>query len=146
LLVRHFVQEFSRRNNRVIDTIPSETMEAFVRYHWPGNIRELQNVIERAVIISKGPVLNVPVAELKSDTSVKASPAIKEALRVNHESLQDRLDDTERAEILRALEAANGIVAGPNGAAARLGIKRSTLQLRMQKFGIRVSRTSLDEH
>ena len=63
LLVRHFVQEFSRRNNRVI--VPSETMEAFVRYHWRGNIRELQNVIERAVIITRGPVLNVPLAELK---------------------------------------------------------------------------------
>jgi formate hydrogenlyase transcriptional activator len=145
LLVRHFVQEFSRRNNRVIETIPSETMEAFVRYHWPGNIRELQNVIERAVIISRGPVLNVPLAELKPDMTVKASPAVKEARPVNQESLQDRLDDTERTEILRALEAANGIVAGPTGAAARLGIKRSTLQLRMQKYGIRVSRATLDE-
>jgi formate hydrogenlyase transcriptional activator len=145
LLVRHFVQEFSRRNNRVIATIPSETMEAFVRYHWPGNIRELQNVIERAVIISKGPVLNVPLAELEPDMSTKSSPAVKEVRPVNHESLQDRLDDTERTEILRALEAANGIVGGPNGAAARLGIKRSTLQLRMQKYGIRVSRTTLDE-
>ena len=74
-----------------------------------------------------------------------ASPAVKEERRVNHESLQDRLDDTERTEILRALEAANGIVGGPNGAAARLGIKRSTLQLRMQKHGIRVSRTTSDE-
>jgi transcriptional regulator with GAF, ATPase, and Fis domain len=120
-------------------------MEAFVRYHWPGTIRELQNVIERAVIISKGPVLNVPLAELKPDASAKASPTVEESRPVNHESLQDRLDDTERAEILRALEAANGIVAGPNGAAARLGIKRSTLQLRMQKYGIRVSRTTLDE-
>src|SRR5262249_44830627 len=62
LLVRHFVQDFSRRNNRMIDTILSETMEAFVRYTWPGNIRELQNVIERAVIISRGPVLTVPVS------------------------------------------------------------------------------------
>ena len=62
LLVRHFVQEFSRRNNRVINTIPSETMQALVRYQWPGNIRELQNVIERAVIISKGTMLNVPLA------------------------------------------------------------------------------------
>jgi len=145
LLVRHFVQEFSRRNNRMIDTIPSETMEAFVRYHWPGNIRELQNVIERAVIISKGSVLNVPLAELKPDASTKISPAVREERRVNHESLQDRLDDAERTEILRALEAANGIVAGPNGAAARLGVKRSTLQLRMQKYGIRVSRTTLNE-
>ena len=65
LLVRHFVQQFSQRNNRVINSIPSETMEALVRYHWPGNIRELQNVIERAVIISKGPVLNVVLAELE---------------------------------------------------------------------------------
>jgi formate hydrogenlyase transcriptional activator len=145
LLVRHFVQEFSRRNNRAIESIPSETMQAFVRYHWPGNIRELQNVIERAVIISKGPVLNVALAELKPDASAKAGPTAKERRPIDHESLQDRLDETERNEILRALEAANGIVAGPNGAAARLGIKRSTLQLRMQKYGIRVSRTTLDE-
>ena len=93
-------------------------------------------MIERAVIISEGPVLNVPLAELKPDM---------EARSVNHESPQDRLDNTERTEILRALEAANGIVAGPKGAAARLWIKRSTLQLRMQKYGIRVSRTTLDE-
>jgi len=90
-------------------------------------------------------VLNVPLAELEPNTSTKASKAVKEEPSVNHESLQDRLDDTERAEILRALDAANGVVAGPNGAAARLGIKRSTLQLRMQKYGIRVSRTTLDE-
>jgi len=90
-------------------------------------------------------VLNVPLAELEPDMSTKAIPAVKEERRVNHESLQDRLDDTERTEILRALEAANGIVAGPTGAAARLGIKRSTLQLRMQKYGIRVSRTTSDE-
>ena len=69
LLVRHFVKEFSRRNQRVIDTIPSETMQALIRYHWPGNIRELQNVIERAVIISRGPVLNVALAELTPDVS-----------------------------------------------------------------------------
>jgi formate hydrogenlyase transcriptional activator len=145
LLVRHFVQDFSRRNNRVIDTIPSETMEAFVRYHWPGNIRELQNVIERAVIISKGPVLNVPLGELEADSDTKVTPDVKQVRSVNHESLQNRLDDAERAEIVRALEAANGIVAGPDGAAARLGMKRSTLQLRMQKYGIRVSRTTVDE-
>jgi formate hydrogenlyase transcriptional activator len=75
----------------------------------------------------------------------KASPAVKEQCRVNHESLQDRLDDTEETEILRAFETANGIVAGPNGAAARLGIKRSTLQLRVQKYGIRVSRHNIHE-
>ena len=144
LLVRHFVQEFSRRNNRVIDTIPSETMEALVRYHWPGNIRELQNVIERAVIISKGPVLNVPVAELQPDVSTKTSPANTKVGPVYHESLQKALDDTERTQILRALEEANGVVGGPNGAAARLGIKRTTLHVRMQKLGIHVSRTAID--
>jgi formate hydrogenlyase transcriptional activator len=145
LLVRHFVQQFSRRNNRVIDTIPSETMEALVRYHWPGNIRELQNVIERAVIVSKGPVLNVPVAELTPDVSTKTSPANTKLGSVHHEGLQEALDETERTQILRALEEANGVVGGPNGAAARLGIKRTTLHVRMQKLGIHVSRTAIDE-
>ena len=145
LLVRHFVQEFSRRNNRVIDTIPSETMEALARYHWPGNIRELQNVIERAVIISKGPVLNVSLAELKPDISMKTSAANTKVSSVHHESLQEALDETERAEILRAIEEANGVIGGPNGAAARLGIKRTTLHLRMQKLGIHVSRMAIDE-
>ena len=144
LLVRHFVHEFSRRNNRVIDTIPSETMEALLRYHWPGNIRELQNVIERAVIISKGPVLNVSIAELKPDVSVKTSPANPRVSSVHHKSLQRALDETERAQILRALEEANGVVGGPHGAAARLGIKRTTLHVRMQKLGIQVSRTAVD--
>jgi formate hydrogenlyase transcriptional activator len=145
LLVRHFVQEFSRRNNRVIDTIPSETMEALLRYHWPGNIRELQNVIERAVIISKGPVLHVGLAELKLDVSTKTNPAITKASSGHHESLQEALDETERVQILHALEEANGVVGGPNGAAARLGIKRTTLHVRMQKLGIHVSRTAIDE-
>ncbi len=144
-LVRHFVKEFSRRNQRVIDTIPSETMQALVRYHWPGNIRELQNVIERAVIISRGPVLNVAVAELTSDVSSTSAPIVASAKSASHESLQEMLEETERNEILRALEEANGVVAGPNGAAARLGVKRSTLQLRMQKLGIRLSRTAVDE-
>jgi formate hydrogenlyase transcriptional activator len=133
LLVRHFVQEFSRRNNRVIDTVPSEAMEAMVRYSWPGNIRELQNVIERAVIVSKGPVLSVPIVELKSDVATK--PVSR-----NQENLHDVLEEAERAQILHALEDAHWVVAGPNGAAARLGMKRSTLQVRMQKLGIRVAR------
>lgn len=143
-LVRHFVKEFSRRNQRVIDTIPSETMQALIRYHWPGNIRELQNVIERAVIISRGPVLNVVLAELTPDfvsISVPPDSATKSAF---HESLQEVMEETERNQILRALEEANGVVAGPNGAAARLGVKRSTLQLKMQKLGIRLSRTAVD--
>ena len=143
-LVRHFIKEFSRRNQRVIDTIPSETMQALVGYHWPGNIRELQNVIERAVIISRGPVLNVALAELRADVASTSAPVVT-AKSASHETLQKMLEETERNQILRALEDANGVVAGPNGAAARLGVKRSTLQLRMQKLGIRLSRTAVDE-
>ena len=143
-LVRHFIKEFSRRNQRVIDTIPSETMQALVGYHWPGNIRELQNVIERAVIISRGPVLNVALAELRADVASTSAPVVT-AKSASHETLQKMLEETERNQILRALEEANGVVAGPNGAAARLGVKRSTLQLRMQKLGIRLSRTAVDE-
>jgi len=145
LLVRHFVKEFSRRNHRVIDTIPCETMQALIRYHWPGNIRELQNVIERAVIISRGPVLNVVLAELTPDVSSPPVPIVTSAKSASHESLQEMLEETERNQILRALEDANGVVAGPNGAAARLGVKRSTLQLRMQRLGIRLSRTAVDD-
>lgn len=136
LLVRHFVQEFSRRNNRAIDTVPSGAMEALIRYPWPGNIRELQNVIERAVIVSRGPVLNVPLAELMVEVPDRPAAASKE-------TLQGMLNETERTQIVRALEEANWVISGANGAAARLGMKRSTLQLRMQKLGIRVSRTAV---
>jgi formate hydrogenlyase transcriptional activator len=139
LLVRHFVQQFSRRYQRGIQTIPSETMEALVRYHWPGNIRELQNVIERAVIVSGGSVLKVPVADLKARPATKVSA--RKAETASGENLKDVLGDAERHQIVNALEQANWVVAGPNGAAARLGMKRSTLQFRMQKLGIRVSRT-----
>jgi formate hydrogenlyase transcriptional activator len=145
LLVRHFVQQFSQQNNRVINTIPSETMEALVRYHWPGNIRELQNVIERAVILSKGTMLNVSLAGLESDVTPRAGHAATKPSPADRKGLQDILDETERSEILRALEASNGILAGPTGAAARLGMKRSTLQLRMQKLGIRLTRTALTD-
>jgi formate hydrogenlyase transcriptional activator len=145
LLVRHFIKEFSRRNQRVIDTIPSETMQALIRYHWPGNIRELQNVIERAVIISRGPMLSVALAELTPDVSSPPVPILASSKSASHESLQEMLEETERNQILRALEDANGVVAGPKGAAARLGVKRSTLQLRMQRLGIRLSRTAVDD-
>jgi len=147
LLVRHFVQQFSRRNNRTINTIRSETMEALVRYEWPGNIRELQNVIERAVIISKGPVLNVALGELQRAVGPRATQAQVKVTPAEQANLDDLLHETERAQILRALEASNGLIGGPSGAAARLGLKRSTLQLRMQKLGIhvRLSRTALAE-
>jgi formate hydrogenlyase transcriptional activator len=141
-LVLHFLQQFSRANNRVIDTIPSETMEALVRYHWPGNIRELQNVIERAVIITKGTVLNVALGELQPDRIRSASQPAPIGTPTDLGNLQGVLEETERTHIFRALQASNGLITGPNGAAARLGIKRSTLQLRMQKLGIRRARTA----
>jgi formate hydrogenlyase transcriptional activator len=134
LLVQHFVQEFSRRNHRVFDGIASETMEALIRYPWPGNIRELQNVIERAVILSRGHVLTVPVGELSLELKMTTS-------RPQDGNLQDMLQKAERVQILRALEQANWVVAGPNGAAVRLGMKRSTVASRMHKLGIKVSRT-----
>jgi formate hydrogenlyase transcriptional activator len=143
LLVRHFVQQLSRRMNKHIDSIPSETMRALVRYEWPGNIRELQNVIERAVILSTGPALKVSLADLKlreEPTQLKRlAPPLEPSEGTNIQSI---LDETERVQILRALDQSKGIVSGPEGAAALLGMKRSTLQFRMQKLGIRVSRTS----
>jgi formate hydrogenlyase transcriptional activator len=125
LLVRHFVQHFARRMNRVIDSIPSETMSALVRYPWPGNIRELQNLIERAVILSSGPVLRVPLKDLPNRPVVGSTTARPQTM-----------EEAERAHILAALKETNWVIAGPNGAAARLGMNRSTVQFRMKKLGI----------
>jgi formate hydrogenlyase transcriptional activator len=124
LLVRHFAQEFGRRSNKRIETIPSEIMNSLVRYHWPGNVRELQNVIERAVILSTGPVLRVPLSDLKV-SDWEASPRKPETL-----------EEAERKHILATLRETNWVVGGLNGAAIRLGLNRSTLQFRMKKLGI----------
>jgi formate hydrogenlyase transcriptional activator len=135
LLVRHFTQQFSRRMNKPIDTIPSATMDALCRYHWPGNIRELQNMIERAVIISTTSVLSLDVADLKlrpdSAEEKVATPDFK-----TNGPLRDVLENTERQRILEALERSNWVVAGSRGAATQLGMKRSTLQKRIRKLGI----------
>jgi len=135
LLVRHFTQQFSRHMNKVIETIPSAAMDALSRYHWPGNVRELQNVIERAVIISTGPALSVDVTDLKFP---KADPPLEKPMspKPRNGALQSVLEETERQQILKALKESDWIVAGPNGAAARLGINRSTLQVRIRKLGI----------
>jgi formate hydrogenlyase transcriptional activator len=135
LLVRHFTQQFSRRMKKIMETIPSAAMDALCRYHWPGNIRELQNVIERAVIISAGPALSIDVSDLKIPQA--GPPAGKSASpRSTNGALHDVLQETERQQILEALKQCDWVVAGPNGAAAHLGMKRSTLQLRMHKLGI----------
>jgi formate hydrogenlyase transcriptional activator len=125
LLVRHFIQEFARRMNKTIDTVPSETMDALIRYAWPGNIRELQNLIERATILSNGPVLRVPIVDIQAQTAPVADGGTHRTLK-----------ETERAHILAVLKETRWVLSGPVGAAARLGLNRSTLQFRMKKSGI----------
>jgi len=125
LLVRHFVHHYARRMGRNIDTIPSETMEVLVKYAWPGNIRELQNLIEHSVILTSGTVLKVPLANLQSGVGVKTCG---EGSRT--------LEEVERDFILSVLKGTKWVQSGPNGAAARLGMHRSTLQFRMKKLGI----------
>src|SRR6266851_5059417 len=128
-LVEHFVEIYARRMGKQIQHIPAETMSALGLYQWPGNIRELQNFIERSVILTSGSVLHPPLASLKSAPEAESLGAIT-------------LEDAERDHIRKTLEQTRWVVAGPNGAAARLGIKRSTLYFRMQKLGI--SRSNKD--
>uniref|UniRef100_Q01NG3 Transcriptional regulator, NifA subfamily, Fis Family n=1 Tax=Solibacter usitatus (strain Ellin6076) TaxID=234267 RepID=Q01NG3_SOLUE len=121
ILVQYFVQQYARRMNRRITSIPTESMNALARYHWPGNIRELQNFIERAVILTTGSTLNLPVRELK---------------RAAGGASVITLETAERDAIIRALRDASGKVGGDHGAAAKLGMKRTTLQAKMRKLGI----------
>jgi formate hydrogenlyase transcriptional activator len=128
-LVRHFTQRFARRMSRRIESIPSATMDALVRYPWPGNVRELQNIIERAVILSPGPTLQVPLSDLQAVPAPIQPKAAPIATPIT-------LVDAEREHIVEALIATGWVVGGPRGAAGRLGMKRSTLQKKMQKLGI----------
>jgi formate hydrogenlyase transcriptional activator len=121
LLVRHFVKKLSRRMDKRIDTIPSQTMESLVNWHWPGNIRELENLVERSVILSEGPVLRSPLTELQPEPSEADDPTLERA---------------EREHIVRVLRECGGRVAGPRGAAVKLGLKRTTLQSKMGKLKI----------
>jgi|SoiMethySBSTD1v2_1073268.scaffolds.fasta_scaffold04645_6 formate hydrogenlyase transcriptional activator len=126
-LAWHFVTQCARRLGRAVPTIPDAVMDALVRWNWPGNIRELQNVIERAVILSQGGTLVLPFQDLKAKTS-KTSTSPKPAAT---------LKDAERETIIRALRESGGVIAGPSGAAARLGLQRTTLQSKMRKLGIK---------
>src|SRR5438309_1508641 len=128
-LVEHFAEIYARRMGKEIERIAPETMSALVSYQWPGNIRELQNFIERSVILTSGHVLHAPLASLKSAVEAESFGAVT-------------MEDAERDHICKTLEQTGWVVAGPNGAAARLGMKRSTLYFRMQKLGI--SRTRRD--
>ena len=127
VLVRYFAQKYARQMKRSIDSISAETMAALTNYHWPGNIRELENLIERAVILSRGAVLEVPITELRerAEHALGQAPGSLQTLRAN-----------EREHILLALRDTGWVLAGPNGAAALLGMKRTTLQSRMHKLGI----------
>ena len=124
-LVRHFTAVYGRRMNKKIDQIRTETMDALVRYRWPGNVRELQNFIERAVILSPHSTLRAPISELEPFSSHKESNAPMSALA-----------EVERDHILRALEASDWVIGGHNGAAARLGMKRTSLLYRMKKLRV----------
>ena len=123
LLVRHFVSKHARHLGKRIESIPADVMRALTKWDWPGNIRELENFIERAVILTKGSALRVPLAEL--ETSADA-PVADDAT----------LESTEREHILRVLRETKGVIAGPRGAAARLGLKRTTLNSKLKKLGI----------
>ncbi len=142
LLVRHFAGEFSRRMNKTIETISSETMDALCQYHWAGNIRELQNVIERAVILSPGPALVVPLAAMQLNLTPTPAGTDASARSTRRRPVRSILADVDRDQIIQALKEADGRVGGPNGAASRLGLKRTTFITRMNKLGIDPDRVS----
>jgi formate hydrogenlyase transcriptional activator len=123
LLVRYFVAKHSRRMGKQIETIPPDVMKALAKWDWPGNIRELENFLERAVILSKGPMLRVPLAELETPGEPSATA-------------DSTLQTTERDHILRVLRESKGLISGPKGAAARLGLKRTTLNSKLKKLEI----------
>jgi formate hydrogenlyase transcriptional activator len=122
-LVEHFVKMFARRMDKRIDEIPETTMDAFIAYPWPGNVRELQNLIERAVIRSDDGALPNPLPPLQTNTIPMVAP-------------QGTLREHESTLILETLRAAGGMIGGPRGAAARLGLKRTTLVSKMKRLGI----------
>jgi formate hydrogenlyase transcriptional activator len=132
LLVEHFVDKFTRQQGKVIDAIPDELMAALVRRDWPGNIRELQNVIERCVVFTTGPVLNLQMIESLPGGEIPPVCTASVVAPVNIKTMAD----AERAHIVETLRETKWVVGGPRGAAARLGLPRTTLLARMQRLGI----------
>ena len=124
LLIRYFVRKFAVRMGRHIETVPRETMTALTEWSWPGNVRELENLMERSVILSEGTVLRVPVSELRVPGPIPVPPP------------DHTLSGAEREHIIRVLRETRGVLSGPNGAARRLGLKRTTLQSKMQRLKI----------
>ena len=137
LLVRFFASKFARRMKKGIETIPAPAVTALQQYHWPGNIRELENVIERAVILTSGTELQIPLNEMKLHTkAATGSPEHMIGKVENTGPEPGSLEAVEREHILRVLRETDWVVSGPKGAAATLGLKRTTLQARMKKLGI----------
>jgi formate hydrogenlyase transcriptional activator len=140
LLVRSFVERFARKMNKKIETIATDTMAALRAYAWPGNVRELENVIERALILSEGPTLVVPIGDLTERAPARPQPTSSTApsapSNTTSGELPSKLDELERATVLKALEDSNWQVGGPRGAAVKLGISRTTLQGKMKRLGI----------
>ncbi len=132
MLVRHFVAAHSRRMGKNIEKISDETMDALKRWKWPGNIRELENLLERAVILTRGPMLYVPLAELETAEEEQEDENQAEDAELENPSLRA----AEREHILRVLREAKGQIGGPEGAAARLGVKRTTLNSKLKKLGV----------
>jgi formate hydrogenlyase transcriptional activator len=128
LLARWFAQKFATRLRKRIESIPAKTLAALSEYYWPGNVRELENLIERAVILSRGPELEVALPESKAQAFAATST------QTASENIS--LEDAEREHILRALRDTKWMIGGPRGAAAKLGLNRSTLQSKMRRLGI----------
>src|SRR5262249_45308758 len=126
LIVRHFVDKYAKRMNRHIETVPAKTMETITHYAWAGNVRELQDFGERAVILSPGTALRAPLEELKQEPGLGVQTNLS------------TLEEMEREHVLRALKESNWVTGGPKGAAVRLGMKRTTLAYRIRKLGIPV--------
>ncbi|MDP9146655.1 MAG: sigma 54-interacting transcriptional regulator [Acidobacteriota bacterium] len=156
LLVRYFVQKFSRRLNKTVEYVPAEAMNALVSYSWPGNVRELENFVERAVLLSPGTELRVPVSELLNETAFPTPTGLAHDRSASaifpHAGATDlhssvpagpdgsavaTLEEAERAHIMRALQQTQWRIGGPKGAAALLDMKRTTLQARMRKLNLR---------
>jgi formate hydrogenlyase transcriptional activator len=136
LLVRYFAQKHARRMKKPIDTIPVKAMTALTEYHWPGNIRELENFIERAVILSRGEELEAPLGELTQRPQPMMTTVLTASAPHRAADGTATLQDAERDYIMRVLGETNWVIGGPEGAAVRLGMKRTTLQSRMRKLGV----------